>query len=220
MKVITESFLRGLFKKNIPEVFPIEDGQIVTPSAVQYLRENKVKLQKTEKSERKTSVLTANKVTNMEQTECTSVKPKYIDAANGGYYHIKPEHMTQLHSNVLVAKNHPKIVFRGKLDSLQSSILLLSYNANENNRKILFSDLNELLDQTREIMKADVLNKPLPEKKILGLSNQELRKRSHTPKKYFGIKHITPSAEMGKVLLELNLLRSSIREVEVAAVHA
>ena len=51
-------------------------------------------------------------------------KPKYVDYETGAYYMEKPEHMTQLFGNVLVAKDHPRIHFRGKLDSLQALVVL------------------------------------------------------------------------------------------------
>ena len=45
---------------------------------------------------------------------------------DGGYYDEKPEHMTQLEGNVLVPKTHPRITFRGKLDTLQAQAILLA----------------------------------------------------------------------------------------------
>ncbi|MCD8499300.1 MAG: ATP-binding protein, partial [Clostridiales bacterium] len=49
---------------------------------------------------------------------------RFVDFETGSFYLEKPEHMTHLHGNVLVPKNHPRIVFRGKLDSLQAQIVL------------------------------------------------------------------------------------------------
>ena len=43
----------------------------------------------------------------------------------------KPEHMTHLVGNVLVVKNHPRILFRGKLDSLQSLFVLAQVEIHE-----------------------------------------------------------------------------------------
>ncbi|MCF6466272.1 phosphate propanoyltransferase [Clostridium sp. Cult2] len=44
MKVITEEYLRTLFKKNIPKEYKINKKAIITPSARQYLKERDVKL--------------------------------------------------------------------------------------------------------------------------------------------------------------------------------
>ena len=48
---------------------------------------------------------------------------RYIDAVTGEALAEKPEHMTQLCGNRLVSKTHPRIVFRGKLDSLIAKAL-------------------------------------------------------------------------------------------------
>lgn len=39
MEVISESFLNGRFRKEIPETFNVEEGQILTPSPTQPLAE-------------------------------------------------------------------------------------------------------------------------------------------------------------------------------------
>ena len=42
-------------------------------------------------------------------------KPERYKLLSGGYLEEKPEHMTHLNSQYLVPKNHPRILFRGKL---------------------------------------------------------------------------------------------------------
>ena len=57
--------------------------------------------------------------------QVTVPKPRYVDYETGAYStYEKPEHMTQLFGNKLVCKDHPRILFRGKLDALQADVVL------------------------------------------------------------------------------------------------
>lgn len=47
----------------------------------------------------------------------------------GGYLTEKPEHMTHLHGDVLVKKTHPRIAFRGAMDTLEAELLLCAGEA-------------------------------------------------------------------------------------------
>ena len=40
----------------------------------------------------------------------------------GGFITEKPEHMTHLHGDVLVSKTHPRILFRGAMDTLEAEL--------------------------------------------------------------------------------------------------
>ena len=51
-------------------------------------------------------------------------KPDRYRLLNGGYLEEKPEHMTHLNGEILVPKSHPRILFRGKLDTLESELIL------------------------------------------------------------------------------------------------
>ena len=44
-------------------------------------------------------------------------KKEHYRLLSGGTVTEKPEHMTHLNSEVLVSKDHPRIVFRGKIDT-------------------------------------------------------------------------------------------------------
>jgi len=120
----------------------------------------------------------------------------------------KPEHMTHLRTGELVSKADPRIEFRGLLDTLQAEILLFG------------SELRELLDVTRQIMRCDVLKEPLPERPLCGLSAEELRDRSHNPQKYYDQPHFMPDFTDPVRLLQLNRLRTLIRQTELAACRA
>lgn len=127
----------------------------------------------------------------------------------------KPEHMTHLKAGELVPKTHPRIAFRGKLDSLESEILLCMKEPGAP-----VETLEEMLVFSRSLMRADVLGEPVKEMLLHGMDERELRHRSHNPQKYYGTAHILPGKEDSTVLLRLNRLRTAIRETELKSYEA
>ena len=126
MKAITEDFLRVELRNTQPEVYYIPEGKILTPAAREYLQQRKIKVaaggQPAEPAP--AAAPAAQPVVPTVMCAPEPPKPKYVDYETGAYYMEKPEHMTQLFGNVLVAKDHPRIHFRGKLDSLQALVVL------------------------------------------------------------------------------------------------
>jgi ethanolamine utilization cobalamin adenosyltransferase len=118
----------------------------------------------------------------------------------------------------MVEKDNPVIIFRGKLDSLCAMILEAQLLGEEKGNRAFVDDLQEVLEFTRSLLPAEYKCTPLGEFKILGLSSQELQERSHHPKKYFGHDHLLMHHSMGTLCLRLNLLRTAVRETEIAAV--
>ena len=134
---------------------------------------------------------------------------------NGGYLEEKPEHMTHLNAQVLVEKSHPRILFRGKLDTLEAELILCQQAAEH-----LTASLGEVLSLARRLIRCDVLEEPVPEGKLCGLTEAEIRKRSHFPQDYYGQPHFMPEASDGNVIARLNRARCAAREAELAAVAA
>ena len=142
-------------------------------------------------------------------------KPSRYKLLSGGYLEEKPEHMTHLSGDVLVEKTHPRIIFRGKLDSLEGQLLWTIHRLPQ-----LKKPLEEILALAREIMACDVLEKPLQWDTLCGLTEAEQRRRSHIPQEYYGQPHFMPSAEDGETVLRLNRLRTAVRETELSAAAA
>lgn len=133
----------------------------------------------------------------------------------------KPEHMTSLDAKTLVLKNHPRIILRGKIDTFQAKVLTVQILADEIGNTNMVNMLQEINDYARKIMVAELLERELDDNiKLLGLNEHELRYVSQHPDQYFGVGHIAPSYKMGKLPMELNLLRAMSREVEIAAINA
>lgn len=134
---------------------------------------------------------------------------------NGGYMAEKPEHMTHLHGDVLVEKDHPRIVFRGKLDTLESILILCQLGAKE-----ISGPVGEVLSLARQILRSEVLDEPLRWDTLCGLTEEEQRVRSHFPQDYYGQPHFMPEMSDGLTIGLLNRARCAAREAELAAVGA
>ena len=134
---------------------------------------------------------------------------------NGGFLREKPEHMTHLRGDILVEKTHPVITFRGKMDTLQSALLLCQ--AENPDKK---QALGEILELARSILGQEVLERPVQAVKLCELTEDEVRRRSHFPQEYYGQPHFVPSAADGRGLLLLNFARCMAREAELAAAGA
>ena len=134
---------------------------------------------------------------------------------NGGYLEEKPEHMTHLNAEVLVPKTHPRIAFRGAVDTLEAELILAQLAAPE-----MAGKLEEVLTLARKIIRCDVLEEPLEDASLCGLAEAELRRRSHFPQEYYGIPHFMPSAADGKALARMNRARCAAREAELRACEA
>ena len=155
---------------------------------------------------------------NRERIEILSAdqaRPSRYQLLGGGYLETKPEHMTHLNGEILVPKSHPRILFRGKLDTLEAELILCQL-AGEH----LVGPVGEILAQARQLIRYDVLNEPVPEGKLCNLTEEEIRRRSHFPQEYYGQPHFMPEASDGMVMARLNRARCAAREAELAAVTA
>ena len=145
----------------------------------------------------------------------SQARPERYRLLSGGYAEEKPEHMTHLNGEVLVLKTHPRIRFRGKMDTLEAELILCQRipGAPE-------GALGEILDLSRKILRCDVLEEPLRQDTLCGLTQDEQRGRSHMPQDYYGQPHFMPQASDGSVIAGLNRARCFAREAELAAVEA
>ena len=102
--------------------------------------------------------------------------------------------MTHLNGDFLVVKDHPRIIFRGKLDTLESELILCQLTD-----KGLEAPVGEILELARRIIRCEVLDEPLQWDRICGLTEEEQRKRSHFPQDYYGQPHFMPSAALREI---------------------
>lgn len=187
-----QSVRDNIRNRNGKRVFFLGKGDQLTSSARDYLRRERIEILPAEQA-----------------------KPQRYALAGGGFSEEKPEHMTHLHGDVLVRKNHPRILFRGKLDTLEAELILCQI-ADE----ALVNPVGEILTLVRNIIRWEVLEEPAKVEKLCGLTEEEIRKRSHFPQDYYGQPHFMPSAADGMVMARLNRARCAAREAELAAVEA
>ena len=236
MAVLTENELRKIFKerrnaKDESLYYETPEGTILTPSARSFLTENHIQLRYLEKpgigkqqlaykEDRSKPEAAPQKPAGNEGSLQSPRQEMRYETIFGGLLAEKPEHMTHLYGNVLVFKDHPQIVLRGKVDALESEIMEAQLCCVRANLNKLAADLENVLLFVRQIMRNEVLNQPMGEFLLLGMTPADLREQSHYPQKYFGMGHFQPSYEMGEVLIAMNTLRTKTRETELAAYQA
>lgn len=198
MAVFTEESARANVRvRDGKRVFYLADTDHLTPAAREWLRQNQVEI-----------------------LPAAMAKPKEFKTLDGASLTEKPEHMTHLRADVLVPKNHPRILFRGAVDTLEAELLLAGSKAMEYDQHELVSELKQILEFVRRMIRCDVLEEPLTVKKLCGLSMEEIRERSHLPQRYYDQPHFMPEAEDGPVMLQLNRTRTAVRALELAAYEA
>ena len=189
MRYITERELRDQFAGGVPDRYDIPSDAKLTPAARQYLTDLRLFHHPVPPERAAAAMQTGAK---------------------------KPEHMTHLDSRELVYKTHPRIILRGKLDSLECEILLLQINSTGEWR----SRLEDALKLVRSVMASDVRNVPLPEWTLDGMDADCVHRCSHHPEQFGFPGHILPTPEQGLFAAQLNRLRALTRETELAAVQA
>ena len=139
-------------------------------------------------------------------------KPQRWKLLGGGYMEEKPEHMTHLNGDTLVPKTHPRIAFRGAVDTLEAEILLCQAHIPH-----LQAPLGEILQLARDILRCEILEEPVSLAGLCGMTETELRKRSHFPQDYYGQPHFMPQVSDGLDILRLNRVRCAVRALELTA---
>ena len=142
-------------------------------------------------------------------------RPERYRLLTGGFIEEKPERMTHLFGDVLVEKTHPRIAFRGAVDSLEAELLLSALDAPKWER-----ELTELLAFVRRILRCEVLGEKLEDMNLCGMNDKELREKSHRPQDFYGQPHFMPAVSDGPVVLRLNRVRCMARHTELMAVAA
>ena len=189
----TESSVRdNIRNREGKRVFYLAGGDTLTPGARDWLRREKIEILSPEEA-----------------------RPQRFRLLSGGYSEEKPEHMTHLNREILVPKTHPRIAFRGAMDTLEAELILAQLAAPK-----VAGKLEEILSLARKIIRCDVLEEPLEVTVLCGLTEQEMRHRSHFPQEYYGIAHFMPASSDGAAIARLNRARCAAREAELRACDA
>lgn len=128
----------------------------------------------------------------------------------------KLEVETHLNSDTLVRKSDPRIIFRGKLDSMSSNFILAQRLFKDLGEHDLYEYFNDFHNLIQKMTYADAMLTKIPDITIFNLDEATLREMSHHPKKYFGIPHLFGiDATYSVPVLTLNALRAAVRELEL-----
>ena len=146
----------------------------------------------------------------------SEARPDRYRLLNGGFMEGKPESMTHLNGDTLVEKTHPRILFRGAVDTLEGELLLAAANATGEIRK----QLEEALQYTRNLLRNEVLDEPVKAESLGGMDEKALRERSHRPQDFYGQPHFMPMPTDSLLLLLVNKARCAARAAELKAVAA
>jgi ethanolamine utilization cobalamin adenosyltransferase len=219
LKVITEMDLRNLYRKEPFETFTLVYPEKLTPAAFQFLTERRIKIIESMKGVRKD--VSKNSDINGKCNEILKEPDKgYLLLDSGNVIEEKPESYTHLRGRILVPKNHKRVVFRGRLDNLEANLINTILDVQDTGLKELVNDLTVIFEYVKRVMRAEVLNEELVFIDFKGWSDSDIREYSHYPDKYFGVSHFVPDPRYGKVLASINVIRTLVREVEIAAVDA
>jgi len=210
--LLTDTELRATWPIRREKIYYVPENTILTPSARDYLRENKIELVCT-------SATGSTDTMTVTRLPVHDGHPSFRNAVTGEEMTEKPDDMTHLRGNLLVSKTHPRIAFRGKLDSLQAETIMVLLTAQEECPAML-SELEEVLKLMRSMMSAEVRDIPLEAWTLFGMTPQAIRLASQDIKGTLGINHPTPCYRMGQLAAELNKLRTGIREAELCATAA
>jgi ethanolamine utilization cobalamin adenosyltransferase len=225
MRVVTERHARywlGSQPAGKPGAFVLEKDAILTPSARSFLTDHKVRFctEPDDAADPKDAALADASASADIKAIDPTIKPDRYESAYGGFFATKPEHMTQLHGAKLVFKDHKVIRLRGMIDSFEALLLQTQLTLLELKLPRVADDLEQTLNFVKTLMRCEVLAEPVPEMVLLGMNEDEIRRKSHDPKKYFGVGHFAPSISHGKPVILLNTLRTEIRKVELCAYDA
>ena len=215
--VLSEDILKIKYRKEPFDVFEIEKGTLLTPSAKQFLNEKGIELViKGEKS----TVSTKSEEDNVEAEEKIFYeKPKYV-GKNGECYFEKPEHMTVVDGNVLISKNSKLIALRGKIETFLAEVLLTGkeIGLTSNNDKLI-RDIEIIIKFIQNIMVAEKLDKILENQTFFdSKSIKDIKEIIENPKEYFKKGHLLEiSLNSDLTIHKLNKLRFLARKLEIQA---
>ena len=219
MALITEQDIRKMMNDGLLKEkgeFHLGKDTILTPSARAYLLEKNITLTGREASGHDETQV-GNNSSNAKEVSKT---PTDYETVFGIHLDYKPEQMTHLRGNVLVFKDHKRIILRGAIDTLESEIILAQIVSERLKKPKLTKELQETINFIRKLLQCELKGEAVGDFKLAGLNEKEIREQSYHPSKYFGIRHFLPTYQHGEMTAYLNKLRTLARKTEIIAFKA
>ena len=153
---MTDSQLRARWRGE--KTLTVPQDTVITPAAMDFLRENNISLS------RRSEGMTVEE----------NPGGRYVEAATGRPMAEKTEDMTHLRGNLLVPKTHPRIAFRGKLDSVMADTLLAQCLAREKGCAMAEDGLGEVLQALLQGVEVYLCEEALPHRAYAGKGSKVL----------------------------------------------
>jgi ethanolamine utilization cobalamin adenosyltransferase len=177
----------------------------LTPSAMEYIREQRIQVVEG------TSAQSAAAPAAREKSAESCAKTE-----------MNSQGLTHLDATSMVAKTHPRIEARGKLDSLMAAAVLVQTQFDPKGKLpgMLKDCLAEVKEWVFQSLAAEVSGSILPPQNMGGMNMDVLRAVSRNPRQYLQTDHLMPDAALGANIALLNWLRAQVRETELAVARA
>lgn len=132
----------------------------------------------------------------------------------------KADGLTQLNAAHFSDKTHPRIVLRGRVDSLHAMVLMAEHQALASEKRETAAGLATLAAYCRELISAEYNERPTADAAVGGLDLEEIHRATHDPKGVLGIDHLAIDGSASMLQHLLNVIRTQAREVEIVAFEA
>lgn len=226
MTVITESELREIWKNGRGQLPPFPVDTRFSASAQDFIKSQRIEIRFSPDLHVQTNQNTNSILAPSASWDKRGSFPVVLNGPIpvchecGQSLSTKPEHMTQIDASHFGPKTSPRLVFRGRVDSLHALVMLTASTARRFELPELGKYLDSLAAYCREIMSAEYHLRPVCSLSLMGKNEDQLHDISHWPDRHLGIPHLVPSPHDHEILHWLNLLRAQCREVEVVVLQA
>jgi ethanolamine utilization cobalamin adenosyltransferase len=129
--------------------------------------------------------------------------------------------MTWLNADTQVPKTCGSIIFRGKMDSLLASAMLVQtqFDPKERLPALLKDCLRDVKNWIMQVLAAEMSGKAPEIAGMAGMDMDTLHTVSRDPVKYLGMDHCMAHESQGGNVALINWLRALVRETEIAALR-
>ena len=205
MLFLTEEDIRQRAIKRGGEL-TLSVSERLTPSAMEYIRAQRIR------------VVEGDAAQDAVPSPAEQGKAAESDAKTA----MSNQGLTHMDATSMVAKTHPRIEARGKLDSLMAAAVLVQTQFDPKGKLpgMLKDCLAEVKAWIFQSLAAEVSGSILPPQNMGGMHMDVLRAVSRNPRQYLHTDHLMPDAVLGANIALLNWLRAQVRETELAVTKA
>ena len=197
----------------------LSSSERLTPSAMEYIREQRIRIVAQGAGEAADEAAGGKSAAPACAATGADLGAKL---GSGTGESVSTQGLTHLDATSMVAKTHPRIEARGRLDSLMATAVLVQTQFDPRGKlPVMLKDcLAEIKEWIFQALAAEVSGSILPPQSMGGMNLEVLRAVSRSPRQYLGLDHMMPDAALGANIALLNWLRAQVRETELAVARA